>query len=173
MNDATIFDRLGGRIKLDEIVEDVYFRVLNDKRISRFFRNVNTVQLMQHQGIFLTILFSSREQLDDAVLDSLRKTHKSVGVTDVHFDLFISHLMASVRSLEVAPSMVQEITVVLAKLRTCFIATKRGQQQIEQPEVSKKKTSGSALRRFLSKAAAQQGVPCPADEERSSKMVEV
>lgn len=166
MDDIAILDRLGGRIKIDELVEDVYFRILNDKRLSRFFRNVNTVQLMQHQGIFLTILFSSKGRLDETVLDSLQRTHKHVGVTDQHFDVFIAHLTESVRAFNIDGPTIQKVSASLEQLRPCFIPTKKSSQQSADEKIAESKSGNKALRRFLQKAAAQG----PAS---NTKMVEV
>ena len=83
-----LFDRLGGTAEVAAIVQEMYFRVLNDPELSPFFEGVSMDRLRQMQFHFLASAFDGPVEYSGA---DLTRIHAGRGITAKHFAKFCGH----------------------------------------------------------------------------------
>lgn len=90
MTDDTevLFERLGGASSMAEIVQQMYYRVLNDPELSPFFEKVSMDRLQKMQYHFLASAFDGPADYSGS---DLTKIHAGRGIKGKHFAQFCGH----------------------------------------------------------------------------------
>lgn len=83
-----LFDRLGGATAVAEIVQEMYFRVLNDPELSPFFEGVSMERLRKMQYHFLASAFDGPAEYSGT---DLTRIHAGRGIKGKHFAKFCGH----------------------------------------------------------------------------------
>ncbi|KST68571.1 group I truncated hemoglobin [Mastigocoleus testarum] len=116
---STLFERLGGETAVKAVVDKFYLRVMEDSRINHFFAGVNMEKQREHQAAFLKFTFGGSSYYQGL---SLRKAHqnlvKEFGLSDEHFDAVFEHLVSTLKDLNVANDLIQEVGDNLESIRS-------------------------------------------------------
>jgi hemoglobin len=116
---STLFEQIGGQPAVAAAVDDFYVRVMADERISHFFAGIDMNQQRGHQAAFLTYAFGGSSQYDGR---SMAKAHQrlvqEMGLTHEHFDAVVENLVATLRSLNVAEPLIQEVGAIVESIRS-------------------------------------------------------
>lgn len=116
MSDAvepSLYERLGRREGIADVVADLYERILGDDDLAPFFRSVDVAVVQRHQLDLVTeatggpAVFAGR---------SLRDAHAGLHIEQRHVDLVIGHLSASLAAGGVAPTDVDTVLAVVQRL---------------------------------------------------------
>ena len=94
-----LFDRLGGTSAVVEIVQEMYFRILNDPKLSPFFEGVSMERLAKMQYHFLASAFDGPVEYSGA---DLTRIHAGRGITGKHFAKFCGHFADVLEDREVS-----------------------------------------------------------------------
>lgn len=107
MTDETkvLFDRLGGATVVAEIVQEMYYRVLNDPELSPFFEGVSMDRLRQMQFHFLASAFDGPAEYSGS---DLTRIHAGRGITAKHFAKFCGHFADALEHHDVSPRDVDD-----------------------------------------------------------------
>lgn len=87
---SNLVDALGGRLALDQIVEDFYVRVQSDPHLAPIFATAHVDQLVAMQQEFLSAALSGTGERSGT---SLRAIHTGRGITPQHFSRFVDHFI--------------------------------------------------------------------------------
>ncbi|MEO1077933.1 MAG: group 1 truncated hemoglobin [Pseudomonadota bacterium] len=117
-SETSLYERLGGERATQSLVGALYFQILNDSRLARFFDGANVGMLLRHQKDFLSIAFGGEAAYAGR---SMREAHHRLvekrGLNDEHFDALVEITTSVLRDLGYADSLVEEAVNRLELLR--------------------------------------------------------
>ncbi len=111
---TSLFESIGGRAALYQIVEAFYGRVLADPELKGLFSQTDMEEQIRRQARFLTAAMGGPEAYDGR---SMSDAHQNMGFTDHHFGLVAGHLEAALNDGGVSESEVHEIVSMVAPLK--------------------------------------------------------
>lgn len=115
MEEPTMYERLGGQVSIDAVVERFYDRVHADPRLAEFFDGIAVIDLEAHQQAFLA---SALGGPDDYVGRPIAVAHRGLGITDVDFDRIVDHLVDALAVSAVPAALIDEIHAAILPLRS-------------------------------------------------------
>ena len=117
-----LLDRMGGRQKLNLIVESLYEKVLEDDRLIEFFAGYDVDDLIDHQKRFLSFALTEIPK-DYDVIDLIERRHARFferGLNEKHYDLMIYYLVGSLRENHVKQHLIDEVVQCVRPYRKAF-----------------------------------------------------
>lgn len=105
-NQPTLFERVGGKQAIAELIDEFYGRVVADPELKPFFKNVSMNKIRRMQREF----FSAA--LDGPIVytgKSLGYVHHGRGITKHHFSLYVGHLINTLQDFAFKEQDVQDI----------------------------------------------------------------
>jgi len=88
-SDGTLYDRLGGREAIANVVDDFYDRMLDDDRVAGFFEDVDMTRQRAHQTQFLSYATGGPVEYTGA---EMREAHDHLDISDTEYDIVGAHL---------------------------------------------------------------------------------
>lgn len=120
----SLIDAVGGQEGIDRLVGALYFQVLNDPRVSRFFDDAPIERILAHQKRFLAVALGGEADYEGR---SLAQAHADLvarrGLNTGHFDIVVEHLETTLRELGVPEPVTQQVVERVAATRTDLFAT--------------------------------------------------
>jgi hemoglobin len=116
--DESLYAQLGGEPAVNAAVDIFYRKVIADPRINTFFIGVDMTQQAAKQKAFLTMAFGGPHNYTG--LD-MRRGHArlvDMGLNDRHFDAVLEHLGNTLRDLNVAEPLVDQVIAIAESTRT-------------------------------------------------------
>jgi hemoglobin len=110
-----LYEEVGGRETINELVRIFYDRVLADPVLAPYFPHTNMDALRAQQVMFLIMLMGRTRTFAGRDLGTAHAGARAQGLTDAHFDALLGHFRASMRELGVGEDYIDE---VLARLET-------------------------------------------------------
>jgi hemoglobin len=114
---ATLFETLGGAAAVDAAVDIFYRKMLGDERVSHFFDDTDMDRQIGKQKAFLTMVFGGPNNYTGK---SLRDGHRHLvnrGLNDLHFDVVVDHLGATLLELGVPDTEVAKVAAIANSVR--------------------------------------------------------
>lgn len=105
-NQQTLFERVGGKQAIAELIDKFYDRVVADPELRPFFKNVSMDKIRRMQREF----FSAA--LDGPIIYTGRPlgyVHHGRGITKHHFSLYVGHLIHTLQGCALKEQDVQDI----------------------------------------------------------------
>jgi hemoglobin len=84
-------ETLGGKHVFETVVDNFYARILLDEALAPYFAKAPMAELRKHQVDFLSCVIAETAYKGKSMADA----HKSMGITEEHFDRVANHLVAS------------------------------------------------------------------------------
>ncbi|MDJ0658498.1 MAG: group 1 truncated hemoglobin [Crocosphaera sp.] len=110
----SLYERLGGEAAVNVAVDKFYEKVLADERINHFFTDIDMKKQRQHQKDFMTYAFGGAQQWNGR---PMRKAHEKLvtemGLTDSHFDAVAENLVATLKELNIAQDLIDEVVQIV------------------------------------------------------------
>ncbi|RAL25736.1 group I truncated hemoglobin [Thermoflavimicrobium daqui] len=114
----TLYERLGGRPRIKMIVQDSFYALLSDDRVSHHFVGVDIERLTN-------VLISFFENMLGGPLDysgeSLRKAHSGLNITSEEYDIFLSYVRQILRKYTVSIPDIAKIESLLRSYKPHII----------------------------------------------------
>jgi len=113
----SLYDRIGGEAAVNAAVDIFYRKVLADKRINKFFENVDMDKQATKQKAFLTMVFGGPNNYSG---EDMRKGHAHLvktGLNDSHFDAVMENLGATLTELNVPAELIAEAAAIAESTR--------------------------------------------------------
>ncbi len=117
LQEASLFERIGGDAAINAAVDLFYDKVLSDYRINRFFDNTDMPKQVDHLKAFMTLAFGGPNQYSGR---SLRDGHArlvKMGLNDSHFDAVIQQFVATLQELSVPEQLLTESVALVESVR--------------------------------------------------------
>jgi hemoglobin len=103
---TTLYEQIGGRQGVEELVDNFYDRVLADPRLEPFFREASIDKLRKMQQEFFASALDGPATLSE--LD-LSYVHYGRGIRTSHFNRFVQHLLDTLASIGVGEKQQMEV----------------------------------------------------------------
>lgn len=116
--EPTPFERLGGMVGIDAIVDHFYDRLVGDPEVAPFFDRVDLPRQRDHLKAFLAAALGGPNAYEGRELGD---AHAHLGITDHHVDLVGGHLAAVLAGLGVSPALIDEIVSAVDGLRDTLL----------------------------------------------------
>jgi len=116
MSDS-LYEQLGGEAAVDAAVDIFYRHVLADHRINRFFDGVDMDKQAAKQKAFLTMAFGGPNSYTG---EDMRTGHAhlvKMGLNDSHFDAVVENLAITLKELNVAQDLIDQVAAVCETTR--------------------------------------------------------
>lgn len=115
---ATLLDELGGESTLDALVGALYFNLLQDSRVARFFADSDVDAIRRHQRLFLEFALGGKNNYRGRALgEAHRRLIEEHGLDGTHFDAVIELLAATLKDLGCTHELADRVTRRVASLR--------------------------------------------------------
>ncbi len=114
---ASLYERIGGEAAVNAAVDLFYDKVLNDYRINRFFEKTDMAKQAAHLKAFMAVAFGGPNSYQGR---SLRDGHArlvKLGLDDSHFDAVVEDLAATLVELNVPQELIQEAAALVESVR--------------------------------------------------------
>jgi hemoglobin len=118
-NAASLYEQVGGAPAITEAVERFYRRLLDDERVSAYFRDVDLPRLKRHQVLLLSQVLGGPAQYDGRALQG---AHAGLGITDEQYAVVGAHLVAVLEELGAPANVVEAVKGVLGDVRPDVVA---------------------------------------------------
>ena len=113
----TLFDRIGGNDAVSAAVDIFYDKVISDDHINGFFEGVDMSKQMRKMKSFLSYAFGADTPFHG---DSMRVAHERLvkqGLNDSHFDAVKNHIDTTLKELNVAEPLINEVLDITESTR--------------------------------------------------------
>lgn len=117
MTSASLYDRLGGGDAVVAAVGVLHEKLLADRELAPFFRDVDLAKLVQKQIAFVTLAFGGPA---DGAVARLRPSHAPLiahGLSGRHFDAVKRHFFEALIELGVTSELATEAAGVIETTR--------------------------------------------------------
>lgn len=112
MNPSTsLYDKLGGKQSIEQVVDDFYKLVLADDTVSHFFSHTDMEKQRRHQTAFISFALGGPQYTGR----SMEKAHSGLNLQPEHFDAIATHLNEAL-SMHHVPQ--EDINTVLDRVST-------------------------------------------------------
>ncbi len=114
---TSLYERLGGELAVNTAVDIIYRKVMTDPTISEFFDSTVMDEQRAKQKAFLTMVFGGPE---DYTGKDMREAHALLveqGLNDSHFDAVAGHLEATLKEMEIADDLIDEVMTIATSTR--------------------------------------------------------
>jgi hemoglobin len=105
-NQPTLFERIGGKQAIAELVDEFYDRGISDPELKPFFKNVSMDKLRKMQRAFFSAALDGPINYTGR---PLRYVHHGRGITKHHFSLYVGHLINTLKGFARKEQDVQEV----------------------------------------------------------------
>lgn len=110
----SLYERLGGAAAIDAVVKGMYEKIFYDEDLKDFFRKTDKPNQMQAMNDFLTTATGGPKVYKGK---DMKSAHVGRGITDKEFDLVISHVVDTMKELEVPGDLINEVGALVSPLR--------------------------------------------------------
>ena len=114
---STLYEQLGGEAAVDAAVDNFYRKVLSDTRISKFFESVDMNQQAAKLKAFMTMAFGGPNHYAGKDLREGHAQMVKAGLNDTHFDAVTEHLVNTLKELNVADNLIEQVTDIVEGAR--------------------------------------------------------
>jgi len=114
----TLFERLGGMVGIDAVVDVFYNRLVGDPEVAPFFDRIDLRRQRAHLKAFLAAALGGPTPYEGR---DLTEAHAHLGITDHHVDLVAGHLAAVLATFGVSPALIDEVVAAVDGLRDTLL----------------------------------------------------
>lgn len=113
----SLFDELGGDAAIDAAVDLFYRKLLADERVARFFDGVDMERQKAKQRSFLTVALGGPNKYTGRGMRAVHERSVREGLSDMHFDVVVGHLAATLRELGVPDEKIAAAGAIVESTR--------------------------------------------------------
>ncbi len=114
---SSLYDELGGAAAVDAAVDIFYRKVLNDKRINRFFTDIDMTRQAAKQKAFLTMAFGGPNKYTGRSMRAAHRPAVAQGLNDAHFDAVVELLGQTLAELGVKSELIAKVAAIAETTR--------------------------------------------------------
>ena len=113
--EASLYQKLGGKVAIDAAVESFYVKVLADDRIKHFFDDINMTAQRRKQKAFLSAAFGGPQPWTGK---DMRKAHENLpGLNETHFNAVAENLQKTLEELKVPKDLIDQVMAIAASTK--------------------------------------------------------
>jgi len=111
--DKTLFEQIAGKHSVELASIKLYYHILADDRINKFFGDVDIVKQSRKMNAFLTYIFGGPSLYTGRTMRNAHKKAVAPGLSDEHIDAMLENVHITLNEMEIAPDLQKQ---ALAKL---------------------------------------------------------
>jgi hemoglobin len=115
----TLYHRLGGAAAVEQLVDELSRRLLDDPRLGPAFAELNLDVLQQHRAAYLTVILDGPEEYEGR---SMREAHQPLGLTADDMDAFLVVLRGVLDDAAVGGPDASAVVRAIERLRPAIVA---------------------------------------------------
>ena len=112
-----LYEKIGGRSKINAAVELFYRKVMADERLYHFFDGVDLNHLHARQSMFLSMLMGGEVVYTGRQIRTAHAGPRKHGMDDTHFDALLAHFRTALEELGIDGEAVSEMMTRLEGTR--------------------------------------------------------
>lgn len=116
---ASLFEKLGGTVAIQAVVDEFYQRVLADAELEPYFAHTDMDQQTKHQVNFISMALGGPKHYTGR---SMKIAHEDLGITEGHFDLVAGHLVGALQWVGVQQDDIDQVMAAVAPLKDDIVA---------------------------------------------------
>ena len=116
-----LYEKIGGSVTINDLVDLFYDRVLADPRLAPFFPQTDMATLRAWQVMFVSMLLGGSRSFTGRDLATAHAGARAEGLNDTHFDALLGHFEAALQELNVAEDYTREILALLETTRAAVL----------------------------------------------------
>lgn len=113
----SLFERIGGKTAVLATVTKLYGRILEDKRLIPFFKDVDVEKLRRSQYAFVQTAFGGAKEYGGKDLRTAHAQLVKIGMNNDHFDAVAKHLEDTLIELGVPQDLRMEALLIVDSTR--------------------------------------------------------
>jgi hemoglobin len=117
-----LYEHIGGSQAVAELVRRFYDRVLADADLAPFFPSADMAALQAKQVMFISMLLGGKRRYVGRDLTAAHEGARTMGLSDRHFDLMLSHFAAVLHDMNVDKAYVADLLTRLESTRRAVLA---------------------------------------------------
>ena len=121
----TIYETIGGRLRIQAAVELFYKKVFADPAVRHFFEGVDVQGLHARQSMFVSMLLGGKIVYTGKDVSNAHANSRMKGMTDEHFSIMLRHFRAALEEIAVDGEKIVKIMALLEGTRDAVL----GRQQ--------------------------------------------
>ncbi|MBO9130389.1 group 1 truncated hemoglobin [Bacillus sp. 165] len=110
---GTLYDKLGGKEAVSQVVDSFYKKVLADDRINHFFANTDMEAQRRHQTAFISYALGGPQYTGR----SMEKAHEGLNLQEEQWDAVVENLVTSLQEANVGDEDINTIAEQLLPLK--------------------------------------------------------
>ena len=116
-----LYDLIGGRPTIAAATESFYRRVLEDETLRHFFDSADMAHLVEGQSMFISMLLGGKIVYTGKKVDAAHAIARGRGLTNEHFDRFLTHFQAALAEVGVKPDKAEKVMPLLEAQRDAVL----------------------------------------------------
>ena len=117
----TLFDTIGGRLKINAAIESFYEKVLSDASLRPFFKSVGMDHLRARQSMFVSMLLGGTVVYTGKDIRAAHDQPRRMGMNESHFETFLHHFRAALEEVGVQRDRLEHILKLLDQSREAVL----------------------------------------------------
>ena len=113
----TLYETIGGRLKINAAVELFYRKVLADESLRPFFERVGIDHLRAQQSMFVSMLLGGKVVYTGKDIHAAHEQPRKMGMTGSDFETFLKHFRATLEEVGVPAERLDDIMRLLEASR--------------------------------------------------------
>ncbi len=113
----TIYETIGGRLRIKAAVESFYRRVFADPNVRHYFEGVDVEGLHARQSMFVSMLLGGKIVYTGKEIGAAHAASRMKGMNDAHFDIILRHFRAALEEIGIEKDKIVKIMTLLESTR--------------------------------------------------------
>ena len=113
----TLYETIGGRLRINAAVESFYKKVLADESLRPFFEGIGLEHLRARQSMFVSMLLGGKIVYTGKDIHAAHAQPRTMGMNESHFEKFINHFRAALEEVGVQSEKLEQIIKLLNQSR--------------------------------------------------------
>ncbi|PGL73439.1 group 1 truncated hemoglobin [Bacillus sp. AFS055030] len=114
-----LYEHIGGKEKIGQMVDDFYKNVMNDESVNHFFKNIDMEKQREHQTNFLSYAFGGPNQYSGR---TIANAHQNINTEHAHFDSIINHLQNAMKNHEIEEEHMERVIRKISEHRQDIVS---------------------------------------------------
>ena len=152
----TLFDRLGGPIGVDAVVDLLFNRLTGDRSFAKFYENANIEDLKLKYSSFFTMALGGPSRYTGKSIAKAHAPLQSRGLTVEHVDTFFKYLREAMSEFEIEDDLANKIAAVMRSTRDDLLPVDKERAKTE-PKAEAKSEAKPAPKTKAEKPVAAKG----------------
>jgi hemoglobin len=113
----TLYELIGGRMRIQAGVKLFYDKVLADPTVQRFFSGTDMDGLRAKQSMFVSMLLGGKIVYTGKDIAAAHARSRAQGMTAEHFDTILKHFRDALTEIGIEPEKVEQVIARLESTR--------------------------------------------------------